>query len=332
MPDLTQFAGATLVTLRRIWRRSVSNAASTLSLAPAASVRHDRPRTRREHEASRSAASAGFAPVLFASSVIGVLTYAWLYRDEGHITAETGLGYWLGIGGATIMLLLFLYPLRKRSRLLNNLGSVTAWFRVHMIFGVIGPAMIVLHSNFKLGSLNSSLALTTMLTVVASGIVGRFLYGRIHRGYSGAKIAMHDLIQHIATLETQLSEKLGRDAGIIVELHALSEKVSAPQRSLGRALHASLVNGWRISRARRSIRPRARKAIGLAMPHVTRRERRAHARGVDHILSRYFLSARRASRLMLFERLFRLWHAFHLPLFILLVLTSLIHIVAVHLY
>ena len=48
--------------------------------------------------------------------VAGALYFGWVIRDEGYITAEAGLGYALGIIGGSLMLLLLLYPLRKRLR------------------------------------------------------------------------------------------------------------------------------------------------------------------------------------------------------------------------
>ena len=53
---------------------------------------------------------------LFSLFVIAVLYYGWSIRDEGYLTAESGLGYALGIIGGTLMLLLLLYPVRKRVR------------------------------------------------------------------------------------------------------------------------------------------------------------------------------------------------------------------------
>jgi hypothetical protein len=104
------------------------------------------------------------------------LLLGWYKSEDGDITPETGTGYWLGIAGASALLLLLVYPLRKRIRSLRSLGSVSAWFRLHMILGIIGPTLILFHSNFKLGSLNSNVALFSMLTVAASGLIGRYLY------------------------------------------------------------------------------------------------------------------------------------------------------------
>jgi hypothetical protein len=77
----------------------------------------------------------------FAAVVAAALIYGWQMRDEDYLTPESGVGYWLGIGGVSAMLLLG-YPLRKRLTGLQILGSVTGWFRVHMRLGVIAPALI----------------------------------------------------------------------------------------------------------------------------------------------------------------------------------------------
>ena len=43
------------------------------------------------------------------------------------------------------------------------------WFRLHMLLGIAGPVLIIFHSNFKLGALNSNVAFITMLVVATSG-------------------------------------------------------------------------------------------------------------------------------------------------------------------
>src|SRR5262245_28817329 len=103
--------------------------------------------------------TSGLTSLAFATVVAAALTYGWHMRDEGHLTPDSGLGYWLGILGASAVLLLLGYPLRKRLTGLKPLGSVTGWFRLHMMLGVIGPAVLLLPANFKLGSLNSNVAL-----------------------------------------------------------------------------------------------------------------------------------------------------------------------------
>ena len=122
----------------------------------------------------------------------------YLLRDISFITPESGLGYWLGIIGGSMMLALLLYPLRKRLRFLHIMGPTRHWFRMHMAFGLVGPLLILYHCNFQLGSVNSKVALYCMLLVAGSGIVGRHFYARIHRGLYGRKTSLRDLQQDLA--------------------------------------------------------------------------------------------------------------------------------------
>ena len=127
-----------------------------------------------------------------------LITFGWLIRDYGLISPEEGIGYWLGITGGTMMVLLLMYPLRKRFRFLHILGATRHWFRLHMIFGLLGPLLILYHSNFHLGSFNSRVAFYAMLLVAGSGIIGRHFYAGIHRGLYGRKTNLRELQQYLA--------------------------------------------------------------------------------------------------------------------------------------
>ena len=45
------------------------------------------------------------------------------------------IGYWLGVAGAVMMLILFSYPLRKHFRFARNWGPVRMWLVLHMVLG-----------------------------------------------------------------------------------------------------------------------------------------------------------------------------------------------------
>ena len=59
------------------------------------------------------------ASYVFAAAAIAL---GWLTREYGWINPEHGVGYWLGIAGGSLMLILLLYPLRKRWRFMHRLG------------------------------------------------------------------------------------------------------------------------------------------------------------------------------------------------------------------
>ena len=119
---------------------------------------------------------------------IFVLIYTgWKNKHLSNLTPESGAGYWLGIIGGSLMLILLLYPLRKKVRFLNLFGKVKYWFKLHMLFGVLGPVAILFHANFSLGSTNSNVAFFSMAIVASSGLIGRYLYTKIHHGLYGRK-------------------------------------------------------------------------------------------------------------------------------------------------
>lgn len=273
-------------------------------------------------------------PLLFALGVVGVLVYAWTVRDEGYWTAENGLGYALGIAGSVMMLAVFLYPMRKRFPSLNFLGRVSWLFRLHMILGILGPTLIILHCNFKLGSMNSRLALFTMLTVVASGIVGRYLYSQVHRGLYGRRAEARDILEDIEMLKEQLGLDISGSSTVFSALDRLNNAVSRPRTSTLSAFASAATIGIRVHFVQQSVMRDASKAIHrMARKNGWSRHRRREQIATFRLHAKtYFAAVKKAERLALFERLFALWHVLHMPLFIMLVMSVLFHIVAVHQY
>lgn len=284
------------------------------------------------HYVSRSLLRAG--PIVFAAVVIAILVYAWIVRDEGHWTAEHGIGYWLGIFGSVAMLVLILYPLRKRFRILHGLGRVASWFRIHMILGILGPLLIVLHCNFKIGSLNSRLALFTMLTVVASEIVGRYLYSQVHKGLYGSRAEAREIMEDVEAMREQIGFELPNDASLFSALEAFGASALRPQTSAFAAGWAALTIGGRVRRCRRKMMRAADKAISAHARESgwSWRQRRDSLQQLNVHLRTYFAAIKKAHKLAVFDQLFALWHVLHMPLFVLLAITVVIHIVAVHLY
>ena len=73
---------------------------------------------------------------------------------------------------ASLMLFLLLYPAGKKWKFMQRIGLTRHWFRIHIVLGLVGPLLVLYHCNFKLGSTNSTVALTSMLVVAVSGIIG----------------------------------------------------------------------------------------------------------------------------------------------------------------
>ena len=279
-------------------------------------------------------AAAVVAPLVFALLLACLLLYGWQNKDEGQLSPDSGLGYWLGIAGGSAMLLLLGYPLRKRVASLKMLGSVTGWFRLHMMLGIIGPALILLHSNFKLGSLNSNVALLAMLVVAGSGLVGRYLYGHIHLGLYGRRAHIGELQAEVEALKGAIEGALSLPAEMFAVLDAHAERANTRGSGVLASLSNLLALRWRSKRMRGQLLRAAERHIGVEGKRFgpSWRVRRGHVRRLRQLLEQYFAAVNKTAAFVLYERLFALWHVLHLPLFAILVFAAIIHVLAVHLY
>ena len=273
------------------------------------------------------------------AGVFGVFTLlalylGWRLPTERYITPERGIGYALGILGGSLMLVLFLYSARKHFSWLGFLGSVAGWFRFHMVLGILGPLCILYHSNFSLGAANSNVALFCMLTVAGSGLVGRYIYSRIHLGLYGRKVDLGELARGADGLRA-LSGTVSFLPELVTRLEACEKRLLATGPHLpvlGFAKPAfvaanAFASRWRLrSYVRSALRVAARTSPTIASQR--KRLRRAAAAYIDKRL----IATRRVAEFQAYERLFSLWHALHLPLIFMLVIAAVVHIVAVHVY
>lgn len=286
--------------------------------------------------ASHGASSSGLDITRTGYSVAGIVVIVgWLLtRDRDLVDPLNGVGYWLGIVGASLMAVLLLYPVRKRFRPLRRLGATRYWFQMHMTFGVAGPVLILYHCNFNFGSLNSTIALACTLLVCGSGLFGRYLHSRIYRDLDGHRLELRELIAQakISSRERMHMSALAPD--LLQRMSSYDSKVLAPPESmlLTVTLPVWLAFSTRIAALRlcvyagRQIRARAKRSRVIAAQR--KRLRRTAARFIFNHLSR----VRRIAELQSYERLFGLWHLFHLPFFYLLIVTALVHVLAVHMY
>lgn len=249
---------------------------------------------------------------LFIFTIVITLLWAWLVRDYRYLHAESGLGYWLGIVGGSLMLVLLLYPLGKRWRPLQRLMKLRYWFRLHMLLGVLGPVCILLHSNFNLGSTNSTVALVAMLLVSGSGLIGRYFYGKFHHGLYGAQVELRQLRQELDGVYGQLPHSKGVDA-----LYRGCCDIIASQQ--GDVSYRKLLS------QRFWLRRMKRQARRVARGSNSEQAFADHYRELADVLDKL-------ASVRLFERLFALWHVAHIPVFFLMVVTAIVHVFVVHWY
>jgi len=284
--------------------------------------------------AKRSSQSSGAAVTSFAALVLLAVACGWLFRDRIAFTPKSGVGYALGVFGGTAMLVLSLYPVRKNLRFMRRWGALRHWFRLHMILGVVGPVLILFHCKFHLGALNSNAALFSMLVVATSGMVGRYIYTRISHGLYGARATLDELHAELDVSAHTLDEQLPPASRVAESLAAFAMRARAPRRTIVGRLARTAALPFQAMWVRRRMLRDLRADLDTQAEHNgwDDRRRRAHEAATCQLIGTYIAALVKDVQFSAYERLFSLWHALHVPLFVMLLLAGVMHVVAVHMY
>lgn len=158
--------------------------------------------------------------VLFVTGTAALLFRGWQFYTLGvgervdHadfrvLGPSSTLGQAYGIAGTCLMLTNLLYLVRRRFARLS-VGSLRAWLDVHAFTGLFGGMLVVFHSAFQIRSTISLITIGSLFVVLATGVVGRFIYSlaprpdprRLHR-------ALEQLDQCGPGLGRILSQRVG---------------------------------------------------------------------------------------------------------------------------
>lgn len=296
-------------------------AAAGSAHAPAAAVAASRRRAgARVARRERFLVHAGLALAWCALLVLGWpyyrlapearLQHPWhtLLKPAGTI----GLAY--GYLGTTLLLLLFLYSVRKRWRPLRRLGVLRKWLSVHIACGILGPGFITLHAGLKVQGL-IAVGYWAMICVLASGFVGFYIYSQLPRALAGHATESELLRAEIDALDRELGDRFGLAAG---DLEALRRASGADRAErLGPLQSLFFLLGQDLS-------------LALGLRRVQHRGLRRHGRAETHrlrdLVRRRVLVERRRAFLRQTEVLFGYWHAMHKPFAIVLYLMMAVHV------
>ena len=273
-------------------------------------------------------------PLIWTFVVALLVAWGMHAHLERYITPQRGIGYWLGITGGSLMIILLLYSARKRFRWLRWMGGIPAWFEFHMVLGVVGPILILFHANFTLGATNSNVALFSMLLVAASGVVGRYIYTRLHARLEGHEDTLEQLMAVGARLRAQTTS-VSFLPGLLDAIDRVEQKlIKPPSGGIARFLHLS-TGAVRMVAARWMVRRDIDEAVQKARRNESILIAR-HASRLGEVARRYAYrrldAGRRMTEYKMYARLFSFWHVLHIPLFFMLLIAGIVHVVAINVY
>lgn len=220
------------------------------------------------------------------------------YR-EFRPAGKTGHG--LGILGSAMILLLFIYSLRKRIGFMQRWGRLGTWLRYHIFLGVSGPILITLHTSFKVDGL-VAISFWSMTAVALSGVFGRYLYQQIPRNVLGQELGSGEIEASNEAILVELSESHGLKDSDVEKLENVA---------LGP------LNG----------RPALIGLLILPFANLMLSRRIKHPDPLARDLARtWVLQTRRLHLFHQIRDLFHYWHVFHKPFAIIMVLVMIVHV------
>jgi len=264
--------------------------------------------------------------------ITAVVIAAWVMWDQRYFNSDSDLVYNMGLYGGIMMLVTLLYALRKRVRFMKKLGDMSGWYYVHLVMGVAGPVLIIFHSSFTMRSLNSSVALITMLCIVASGVFGRYIYTRIGYQMHGRLLAIRETEE---LLVASMQKYQGKAANAINQsLTVLTSLVVNMPKSL---LHMPGRFFMLRAKAAACYIDGVRQISVMLMQHAIDQSwdkslYQAEFSREKHILREYVNALVKIGQLHFYERLLVGWRIFHVPLIYILVISGSAHVFAVHWY
>ena len=162
-----------------------------------------------------------------------------------------------------------------------------------------------------------------------SGIIGRFIYRRIHHGLYGSRATLQELQRELEQQFAALDPLLAWLPAVRREVDRFSSL--AGERSTGwrrRTVHFVTLGGKRYLAGRRIRRAITAGRPALGEPRSSPAELAALLRTIDATLR----AVQRTAQFTTYERLFSLWHVLHVPVVYMLAISAIVHVVAVHMY
>lgn len=209
-------------------------------------------------------------------------------------------GHGLGIIGTLLILIgVSLYIARKRYNFLAKQIRLKYLLEFHIFLCSLGPIMVLFHTAFKFGGI-VSVAFWSMVAVVLSGVVGRFIYIQIPRTIEGRELSLQEVKAMKTDVPKMLEEKYQLKPSVINLFVAFTK---ADEENTSRPNIGKL------------------KSV-LKQEGVAETERYS----ILEMLKKERSLSKKITRLNLMQKLFKYWHVAHLPFALIMLVIVIVHI------
>ncbi|MEI6677139.1 MAG: hypothetical protein WCL21_00945 [Mariniphaga sp.] len=238
------------------------------------------------------------AVVMAAIIIIGYIGFSfyklpvedrYFHPDYALLKPSGFLGHGLGIIGSLLIVIgVFSYMARKRIKMLSGIGTLKYWLEFHIFLCALGPVFILYHTSFKFGGI-VAISFWSLVAVVASGVIGRFIYLQIPRTIEGRELSFNE----VQDMKDELAEEIKFKYNI--EIYDLNKENSGGINS-------------------------ALKANNLSKKEVQK---------VKDLIRTQQNLVKKIKRLDMMQNIFKYWHVAHLPFALIMLIVMVIHVIVV---
>jgi len=226
-------------------------------------------------------------------------------------------GHGFGIIGSLMMILgVSIYMIRKRSRLFFNVGYLKHWLELHIFLCTVGPILVLYHTAFKFGGI-VSISFWSMVLVVLSGVVGRFIYIQIPRTIQGRELDISELVKMRNEISDKLSSEIIFDKSLLDEFSVLTTPDRYKKLNLINSVSFFIKDALRIRKFKKRVITHLKKA-GIS---------KFRFKEIKRLIEAELILTRRIGLLRTMQKFFHYWHVAHLPFAIIMFIIMIVHII-----
>jgi hypothetical protein len=228
------------------------------------------------------------------------------YQDSHAYLKASGIfGQGLGVLGTLLILVgVVLYITAKKYGYLERFIRLRYLLEFHIFLCTVGPIMILFHTTFKFGGI-VSIAFWSMVIVVASGVVGRYIYNQIPRTISGKELSLAEI-------------KKQQEAGLSI----LDDLIGSDTKLKTDILNFKNPYAW------------GPRNFFFERTYFKKISKRVSSLNLDKEQQSLVLNSarlewkmeRRIARLASMQKLFKLWHVAHRPFALIMLIIVVVHI------
>jgi hypothetical protein len=210
--------------------------------------------------------------------------------------------YGQGLGIIGTLMIAFgvtIYIARKRYNFLAKQIRLKYLLEFHIFLCTLGPILILFHTAFKFGGI-VSVAFWSMVAVVLSGVIGRFIYNQIPKTIEGRILSINEVKNMKKDLAGELYQKFNLESNTI-------------------EIVANLISGENAADNK--------KNLGYLRKILNRKDLpKTERRTILKMVKDEIKLSKRIARLQTMQKLFKYWHVVHMPFAIIMLIVVIIHV------